>query len=135
MLADAASGMDEITLSRAKHIVNENARVIAATKALKQNDIIEFGKLISQSHESASKLYEISCGQTDFLASQICDCDGAYGARIAGGGFGGAVIAVVDPSKASQIADKVKTSYKAKFDIDSDIFVTKPSQGSEIIEL
>lgn len=133
MLAQVSADMDETALRRAKHIVNENARVIAATEALKRDDIAEFGRLISQSHESASKLYEISCEQTDFLASQICDCDGAYGARIAGGGFGGAVIAVVDPAKAEQIADKVKKAYKAEFDIDSDIFVTVPYQGSEII--
>jgi galactokinase len=135
MLEAAKGQLDSVLFSRASHVVGENGRVLAAAEALGQNDMVEFGKLICGSHRSAKDLYQISCEQTDFLFEQICQCDGAYGARISGGGFGGSVIALVRPDAAEKIRQKVYQAYKDRFDLDCDIYLAKPWQGTEIIEL
>ena len=90
---------------------------------------------MSQSHCSARDLHEISCEQTDFLAGEVCNCEGSYGARISGGGFGGSVVAIAEPKAAEEITKKVQAAYKQKFDIDCNIYLAQPSQGAELVEL
>ena len=135
MLNSVKEQLDSVTFSRASHVIGENARVLAAGEALSQNNIAEFGRLMSKSHCSARDLYQISCEQTDFLAEQIWQCEGAYGARIMGGGFGGSVVALAEPDAAEKISQKVRKAYKNSFDIDGDIYLARPWQGTEIIEL
>lgn len=135
MLKSVEDQLEPVVFKRASHVIGENARVLAAGEALSRNDITEFGKLISASHCSARDLYEISCEQTDLLAEQICQCEGAYGARICGGGFGGSVVAVVKPDAAEAIGQKVREVYKEKFDMDCGLYLGKPWQGTQIIEL
>jgi galactokinase len=129
MLNSVKDKLDPLVFSRARHIIAENSRVLAAGQALSRNDVAKFGRLMSQSHQSASHLYHISCDQTDFLVEQICHCDGSYGARISGGGFGGSVVALVRPEAAEQISKKVHAAYEDRFGLDSDIYMVKPSQG------
>ncbi len=135
MLNSVKDQMDSVLFRRAAHVIGENNRVLAAGAALEQNDMAEFGRLINQSHNSARDLYEISCEQTDFLAEQICSCDGAYGARISGGGFGGSVVALVKPDSADKIGQKVHKAYKDRFDLECCFYLARPWQGTEIIEL
>jgi len=135
MLNSVKGQLDSVQFRRASHIIGENARVLAAGEALGRHDMAEFGKLMTQSHCSARDLYQISCEQTDFLVEQICCCDGAYGARIGGGGFGGSVVALARPDAAKKITQKVHKAYKDKFDLASDIYTARPWQGTEIIEL
>ena len=135
MLESVKQQLDDVTFARASHIIGENARVLAAGQALRENDVAEFGRLMSQSHCSARDLYQISCQQTDFLAEQIWGCEGAYGARIMGGGFGGSVVALAEPDAAERIKQKVHKAYKDRFKLDCDIYVARPWRGCEIIEL
>lgn len=134
MLDSVKGQLDSVLFSRAGHIIGENARVLAAGDALSKNNLAEFGRLMNESHRSARDLYEISCEETDFLAEQICRCDGAYGARISGGGFGGSVVALARPDAAEQITQKVHKAYKDRFNLDCDIYLAKPYHGTEIIE-
>lgn len=135
MLDSVKDELDSVVFSRASHVIGEDARVLAAAEALSQSDMAEFGRLMWASHCSARDLYQISCEQTDFLAEYICQCDGAYGARISGGGFGGSVVALAGPDAAEKISQKVHEAYKDRFDIDCDIYLARPWQGTEIIEL
>ena len=135
MLESVKEQLEPVTFSRAGHVVGENARVLAAAEALERNDVAEFGKLMSHSHCSARDLYEISCEETDFLAEQICNCNGSYGARIMGGGFGGAVVALARSDSAQEISQQVRSAYKEKFGVESDVHIARPSQGTQIIEL
>ncbi len=135
MLESVKEQLDDVTFARASHIIGENARVLAAGQALRENDVAEFGRLMSLSHCSARDLYQISCAQTDFLAEQIWGCEGAYGARIMGGGFGGSVVALAEPDATERIKQKVHKAYKDRFGLDCDIYVARPWRGCEIIEL
>jgi galactokinase len=135
MLNSVKNQLDNVQFLRASHVIGENARVLAAAEALKQNDIETLGRLMNESHYSARDLYQISCEQTDFLAEQIWQSDGAYGARLCGGGFGGSVVALVMPDAAAKITKNVRKAYKDKFNLDSDVYLAKPWQGTEIIDL
>jgi galactokinase len=134
MLDSVKNQLDNVQFLRAAHVIGENARVLAAAEALKQNDIEKLGRLMNESHCSARDLYQISCEQTDFLAEQIWQSDGAYGARLCGGGFGGSVVALVQPDAAAKISKNVRKAYKDRFDLDCDVYLAKPWQGTEIIE-
>ena len=133
MLESVKERLEPVTFSRAAHVIGENARVLAAAESLKRNDVAGFGKLMSQSHCSARDLYEISCEETDFLAEQIRGCNGSYGARIMGGGFGGAVVALARPDSTDEISQKVRSAYKEKFGLESDVHIASPSEGAQII--
>ena len=134
MLDSAKNQLGNIQFLRASHVIGENARVLAAAEAVKKDDIRKLGQLMNESHYSARDLYQISCEQTDFLAEQIWQSDGAYGARLCGGGFGGSVVALVRPDAAAKTTKKVRKAYKERFNLDSDVYMIKPWQGTEIVD-
>lgn len=131
-LADFRKNLDPALFKRASHVVDENQRVLAAADALKKGDFKKFGSLMYESHCSARDLYEISCPEIDFLAEKAVE-HGALGARLCGGGFGGAAVALAESKSAPEIKEKVFADYKNRFGIDSEIYVVKPSNGTQII--
>jgi galactokinase len=135
MLGDVKNGMDPQTYRRAAHVIGENARVLEASVALEEGKYGEFGALMFQSHISARDLYEISCPEIDFLVDCVCGQQGCYGARLSGGGFGGAAVSLVRPENAKKIAAAVAREYKEKFGIDCGIHLAKASQGVEVVRL
>ncbi len=82
-------------LKRARHIVGENARVEAAIAGLRREDLAAVGLAMNESHESSRTLFENSCAELDALAALARGLQGCFGARLTGGGFGGAVLALV----------------------------------------
>lgn len=97
-------------LKRARHVVGENARVAAAVAALRGNDPAAVGRLMNESHESSRLLFGNSCGELDYLAAEARGIPGCLGARLTGGGFGGALLAMVDASKAQDFAAALQDS-------------------------
>ncbi|HEY4343642.1 MAG TPA: galactokinase [Parvibaculum sp.] len=84
---------------RARHVVGENARVLAAVDALRAGDAGRFGALMSESHRSLAEDYEVSTPALDRLAASALAA-GAFGARVTGAGFGGCIVALVAPDRA-----------------------------------
>jgi galactokinase len=78
---------------RARHVVTENARVLAAVEALRHADLPALGALLDASHASLRDDYEVSCEELD-VATATARSHGALGARMTGGGFGGCAIAL-----------------------------------------
>lgn len=93
--AVAAGSLQEAPLRRVRHVTGENTRVAAAVEALRAGDLAAVGQLMNESHESSRTLFENSCAELDFLASESRTIPGCLGARLTGGGFGGAVLALV----------------------------------------
>jgi galactokinase len=92
---------------RARHVVTENARVLAAVLALKAEDLEQTGRLFVESHASMRDDFEVSIPAIDALVEIACRTPGVYGARLTGGGFGGAIVALADRSRASAAADAI----------------------------
>jgi galactokinase len=93
-LRDVAPGDPRLApLPRARHVVEENARVLAFAAALEAGDLAACGRLMTESHASQRDLFEVSVPEVDALVER-CLAGGALGARLTGGGFGGSVVAL-----------------------------------------
>jgi galactokinase len=100
-LADRAAvhGLADPTLRRrARHVVTEIERVGDAAEAMRANDPIELGRLMSESHASLRDDFEVSIAELDTTVERLCAIPGVHGARLTGAGFGGCVVAVMDES-------------------------------------
>ncbi|MBO8142305.1 MAG: galactokinase [Firmicutes bacterium] len=80
---------------RARHVVEENSRVLALARAMEEDDFAAVGRLVSQSHGSLRDLFEVSTPAFDRWVERLAGLPGCLGARMVGGGFGGSILAVV----------------------------------------
>lgn len=118
-----------IERKRAKHAVYENRRTIKAYNALKCGDIEEFGKLMVESHLSLRDDYEVSCKEIDCIVDLGMRCDGVYGIRITGGGFGGCCVSIVDADKVEEVISYIGSEYKEAVGYDADFYTVKAGSG------
>jgi galactokinase len=88
---------------RALHIVEGNEGVLAGAEALRRGDHAGFGKLMFASHESSRVNFENSCPELDALVDAARRTPGIFGARLSGGGFGGATINLVEKGREDEI--------------------------------
>ena len=109
-LTSSGDILEEETLRRARHVVTENARVIDAIDALEEGDLNRFGHLLTRSHESMRDDFEISCDELDLAVDTALDA-GALGARLTGGGFGGAAIALIHRNKLDHLGDLLDVAF------------------------
>lgn len=99
---------------RARHVVAEDERVLAAVAALEAGDVVRLGRLFVESHESQSKDFEVSTPEVDLLVELArADAD-VYGARLTGGGFGGAVVILVRQGQGRAVGERVAEEYAAR---------------------
>lgn len=96
--------LDPLTLARARHVVSENARVLAAAEALAAGDLVATGELMAASHASMRDDFQITVPKLDALAAELQALIGPEGgARMTGGGFGGAVVALCRADRADAV--------------------------------
>ena len=95
-LAAVESLDDDILRRRARHVVTENARVLAFADALQRDDLAAAGRLMVESHQSLRDDFEVSTSALDDLVARFLATPGVYGARLTGAGFGGCVVALAD---------------------------------------
>ena len=107
----AAAVMPALVKRRAAHIIGENERVFQAVDHLKRHDAVALGKLMRESHRSSIENFENSTPELDALVEISCAQEGVYGARLTGGGFGGAIVALVSLSAIDDIAKSVEAEY------------------------
>ena len=113
-LLDAATTLPDVLARRARHVICENARVLAAVEALQQGDAARLGRLFGESHASLRDDYEVSIAEIDQLVELAEACPGVHGARLTGGGFGGSVVAVVDAAAAPEAARRIADAYEQR---------------------
>lgn len=133
-LEAAKSKMTQKVYNRAKHVIEENERVLKAKDLLLRGDITGVGKLLNASHESSKTLFENSCEELDFLVDTVSDIEGVYGARLTGGGFGGAVMAFTDDTFSQTQANEVSQIYAKKFGKQPMIFTCASGDGAKIVQ-
>lgn len=120
---------DEVCVRRARHAVYENQRTIRAVKALRDNDMVLFGKLMRESHISLRDDYEVSCEELDILMEETDACEGVYGVRMTGGGFGGCCVSIIDASCVQAVIDKVGRAYSDRVGYDADFYIVAAGDG------
>jgi galactokinase len=99
---------------RAEHVVNENARVLAAVSALELGGLARFGVLMNRSHDSLRDRYQVSCVELDLLVDLLRAQPGVLGARMTGGGFGGSTVSLVERARLTAVIAAVGPAYAAR---------------------
>ena len=124
------SEMAPKSLLRARHVISENLRTVAAAKALLKGDMKELGRLMAEAHRSYSKDFEGSCAEADIMVELANELPGLIGARLTGGGFGGCTINLVEQSQAKAFAEELGRRYAAKTGIQPQIHICHASGGA-----
>jgi galactokinase len=99
---------------RARHVVTENARVLAAVDALDARDLSRVGELFVASHASMRDDFEVSVPEVDALVELAVRVQGVYGCRLTGGGFGGSIVALADAAAAAEAGKRIVDAYNAE---------------------
>jgi galactokinase len=113
----------------ARHVVTENARVLAFVDALGAGDVSALGPLLLASHASLRDDYAVSTTELDLLVELLVD-HGAIGARLTGAGFGGCVVALVQRNHADDCAARTVRAYTDRTGIEPHAFVVRAVDGA-----
>lgn len=120
---------EEVCKKRAKHAVYENQRTIHAVRALKENNVALFGKLMNESHVSLRDDYEVTGIELDTLVEEAWKIDGVIGARMTGAGFGGCTVSIVKDAAVETFIREVGAAYKKKIGYAADFYVVEIGDG------
>ncbi len=124
--------LQNLANKRAEHVVGEIERVKLGLNHLKNNRLTDFGSLLFASHESSIENFENSCKELDI----IVDCakkEGALGARLSGGGWGGSVVVLTTVDKVNKLSNKILENCKIK-GLNPSISQIIPSAGARILK-
>ena len=114
---------------KAKHAVYENQRTIKAVEALRDKDIITFGKLMNESHVSLRDDYNVSCEEIDCLVSAAWNTEGVVGSRITGGGFGGCTVSIVKEEAVETFKATLSQKYIEAYKREPEFYVVSIGDG------
>ena len=123
--------LPEVIRKRTRHVVSENARVVAAAAALQREDLKTFGELMGESHRSLRDDYEVSCRELDLMVDIANQAEGVFGARMTGGGFGGCTINLVRSESVESFKRVVAKDYAQATGREPEIYICSPAQGAE----
>lgn len=107
---------------RCLYVTQEIERTLKAAAHLEKDELKEFGKLMFETHEGLSKLYNVSCPELDFLVDQAKKHSAIIGSRVMGGGFGGCTINLIRKEEWATITEEITTAYKNQFNIDAEVY-------------
>jgi galactokinase len=127
--------LPETLRKRATHVVGECARAQAGAAALCQGDVATFGRLMRQSHISSRDNYENSTPELDLLAATAWAVPGCYGARFAGGGFGGFMQILVAETAVPQLIESINEAFVDGYGRTPPNLVTKLTDGAKTISV
>ena len=125
--------LEPVVYQRARHVITENERTLAAADALETGDLEKMGVLMAESHISMRDDFAITVPAIDTLVEilqQHIGNDG--GARMTGGGFGGCVVALLRPAQVDEVIAAVEAEYPAKTGLKPTCYVCKASDGAGI---
>jgi galactokinase len=138
MVNAAGDRLDPVARRRARHVVTENDRTLAAAAALERGDFTAVGRLFGESHRSLRDDFEVSCRELDILvavAGEIGDDGGVYGARMTGGGFGGCTVTLVRAERVAGVIEELKRRYARQTGRVPETFVTRPAPGARPVDV
>ena len=131
----STSSLPDTLSTRALHVIEEDARVEQAVTLLQEKaPPVEIGELLFASHASSRDLFDNSCPELDFLVDDLQGKPGVLGARLTGGGFGGAVLAWTDRKFFDTLAEETVEAYQKTFGNRPKVHKFKISHGARAID-
>jgi galactokinase len=129
------SELDSIVAKRARHVISENDRTVAAANALADGDMILMSDLMTQSHVSMRDDFEITVKEIDTLVDIVKAVVGVEGGvRMTGGGFGGCIVSLVPPHLVDSVRAAVEAHYHRRTGLNASIYVCNAMPGSGVIK-
>jgi galactokinase len=122
---------DPIVRKRAKHVISENGRVKEAVEVLKKNNIVRFGELMNQSHDSLKDDYEVTGNELDALVYEGRKLNGVIGTRMTGAGFGGCTVSIVEKESTPQFIKQLGEAYTKKTGLVADFYLPEVGDGAK----
>jgi galactokinase len=132
-LEQSKARLSPVGYRRAKHVVEEIDRVARVRAALASGDLPEVGRLLTASHRSSQTQFENSTAELDLLVDTLAATPHVHGARLTGGGFGGAVMALTDGKFSSRQAAQVARVHARKFGSSPDVLHCETGDGAAVI--
>lgn len=132
-LKSLGSDLPEVIYRRARHVITENQRVLAAGAALERGDLRTFGQLMKSSHDSLRHDYEVSCKELDLMVELALKVRGVFGSRMTGGGFGGSTVNLVAAENVDEFKEVVSRSYQNATGLSPEIYICDAAGGAEEI--
>lgn len=126
---------DEVIRKRVEHVVYENQRVIESVKALKAGNLVLFGELMNQSHDSLRDLYEVTGIELDTLVEEARKQKGVLGSRMTGAGFGGCTVSLVNNHYEDEFINNVGLVYKNKIGYEASFYSSEIGDGGRELEV
>jgi len=130
MFEARAGGLDETTARRARHVVTENARTLAAAEAMRRGDAPALGSLMNESHRSLHADFEVSSAALDTMVEIAQAQRGCHGARMTGAGFGGCAVALVDQGAVPVFVGRVAVEYERRTGLVPRLYATGATAGA-----
>jgi len=109
-----ATDLDPVAEMRARHIIEEDERVLRTIDALAAHDLVAVGELFAASHASLRDLFEVSCPELDLLVDISAGTPGVVAARMTGAGFGGCIVALAMPEAVDTLWARIERDYLAQ---------------------
>ncbi|MES2782225.1 MAG: galactokinase [Pseudomonadota bacterium] len=129
-----AANLDTVTTARARHVITENQRTLDAADALAKSDLATLGILMAESHASMRDDFEITVPAIDDLVALLQNAIGNQGgARMTGGGFGGACVAIMPIALVADVQAAIEKQYKTPDGAAPLIMVERPGPGVAIL--
>ncbi len=122
-----------VLAKRAKHIIGEHARVHDTVEALRQGDLATVGRLLTASHRSSQHWFENSTPALDLLVDLLEKHPAVLGARLTGGGFGGAVMALTKDGFTETDAADIARHYAAKHGRTPEVIHLQAADGAMLV--
>jgi galactokinase len=132
-IANRPAGLSIADWNRARHVVFENARVLATVEPMGNSDLDSVGQLMIASHNSLRDLFEVSTDELDRIVSLALAEPGCFGARMTGAGFGGCAVALFDRAEVVAAVPRIAAAYRDETGIEPDIYPCRPAGGTSIL--
>jgi len=129
LLAEKRALLSDTLYRRARHVISENERVLAFSVAMKKEDLKEMGKLINASHTSLRDDFEVSSDELNLIVEISQNQPVCLGARMAGAGFGGCALAIIENSNVETFIKHVSKAYQAETGIQPQLFKVESGDG------
>ena len=122
--------LSDVVYRRCRFVIEENRRVLDIAAALALGDREQIAALAAQSYAGARDLYEISCAEMEMMMAAMLGGPGVLGARQAGAGFGGCMVALVDSEGVDDFARYVQAHYRASSGIEPQVYPVQAAPGA-----
>lgn len=132
LLEASAAKMPAHLYQRARHVVAENGRVLAAVQALRAGELETLGRLMDESHASLRDDFEVSTPELDLLAELARNVHGTLGARLTGAGFGGSIVSLVRRGAAEDFRSQVLGGYRRETGLVAEMYICRAAGGMKV---